>query len=501
MRSEPPQDTAETPSAAQPSQLTRRTVWGREIHRFDEVLLLASGIAVSMAVILYVIGELPVLASILIGLAIGVGPLVIHGIEERHGHIERSHNQLQQEAGRHAELMRENSILRVEVSRLEEVQSSLQRIVEDREERDRLVASLEADRAYYLGFATTQLPNIEFKTATTNVDILRELCGELQLPLVPAERELLDQTHWVPGEIDRIAEILMQRTRGMSSTLACYSQLGSIVASLTLITETIANTDDYVRELTAMCNGPFLRLEQRYFDLARMLIDAIEPYRVAILDEERVALAARIDEVRRAAPPIYLHGSAIKVPFRITKWIRAQDTPSSVALVCMAGTRSIVTRGDDIYTVGTIGDDGSQVNPVIIAKTTAGWTCSLHEDATEDEQCSDISLVLAATKGGVAPTEELAAYVMLPPEITDVKPRSGVPGDTIIIRGDHLSEASRVAIGEASISEFEASPTEIRFVIPLDAQSAPVIVETPGGSAESEKSVRVKKGGRGPIEE
>jgi hypothetical protein len=111
--SEHPDEAPSTSTATR--RPVHRAVRGREVELFDELLLIASIIALVSAIVLYIAGALPVLASILVGLAIGVGPLVVNGIEERHGHVERAHSQLKQAAAHYGELVRDNTALRAEV--------------------------------------------------------------------------------------------------------------------------------------------------------------------------------------------------------------------------------------------------------------------------------------------------------------------------------------------------------------------------------------------------
>ncbi|UYZ58854.1 DUF7619 domain-containing protein [Hymenobacter latericus] len=99
------------------------------------------------------------------------------------------------------------------------------------------------------------------------------------------------------------------------------------------------------------------------------------------------------------------------------------------------------------------------------------------------------SVVRLGTLGGTASSAQPFA-VWYPPTIDAVGPGKGRAGDVLTLSGSNFAPAgrTRVYVGGAAASVLQASPASLQVRVPGGAQSGPVRVETPGGTATSAAS-------------
>jgi len=87
------------------------------------------------------------------------------------------------------------------------------------------------------------------------------------------------------------------------------------------------------------------------------------------------------------------------------------------------------------------------------------------------------------------------AFTPNPPLITSFAPPSGNAGSTVVLTGVNLNGATAVRLNGVLAATFTVdSPTQITFAVPLGANSGPVSVSTPNGTAVSTQAFTVTVG-------
>jgi hypothetical protein len=86
--------------------------------------------------------------------------------------------------------------------------------------------------------------------------------------------------------------------------------------------------------------------------------------------------------------------------------------------------------------------------------------------------------------------EDPAAVVSLP-IITSFTPTSAMPGASVTITGTSLSGVTAVALGTLPATFTVVNDTSVTFIVPAGAQSGPIKLTTPGGTATTTTSFTV----------
>ncbi len=82
-----------------------------------------------------------------------------------------------------------------------------------------------------------------------------------------------------------------------------------------------------------------------------------------------------------------------------------------------------------------------------------------------------------------------------PPRIVSVSPKSGSPGTTITVTGEHFGSTATVTFGDLPAVIKSAGPTALKVTVPSGAATAPVVVTTTHGTASSAEPFTIIPGG------
>jgi IPT/TIG domain len=100
--------------------------------------------------------------------------------------------------------------------------------------------------------------------------------------------------------------------------------------------------------------------------------------------------------------------------------------------------------------------------------------------------------ISVTTAGGVATSATDFTVTLAPPTVSGFSPAAAAVGTTVTINGTHLGGASSVTFGGIStVPSTIVSASQIKAVVPADAQTGQIGVTTPGGTAFSAGTFKV----------
>ncbi len=68
------------------------------------------------------------------------------------------------------------------------------------------------------------------------------------------------------------------------------------------------------------------------------------------------------------------------------------------------------------------------------------------------------------------------------PSMTSYSPSPAKPGKTLTIKGENLSEVTRVTIGGVAVPITKTAPTSVKVIVPVGAQGGVVVVSSSAGA-------------------
>jgi hypothetical protein len=145
-----------------------------------------------------------------------------------------------------------------------------------------------------------------------------------------------------------------------------------------------------------------------------------------------------------------------------------------------------------------------------VLKNTGGTFSSVYAEGSPGTGLGDYDLASSADRAfafdynGTGKLDHLVLYrpgtgtiwifkqqSAVPPTISDFAPRDGVQGDTVVIRGDRLKRATRVAFNNAVATIVNKQTKWVASIVPTNARSGPITVHTPSGIATSSTPFQV----------
>jgi len=323
----------------------------------------------------------------------------------RRDRLERA-RELHKHAKERAEDQEHIAELNTTISKLTSRVTSVQGTVEARESREQLKSETEAQTAFAVGLAATALPALPVSSMRYQLACIRNLCFDLGLHFSDDEQKQLDTPPTDSAEAQKVASIVISKAKGLSQHQWCFFALGNRRQWLFDIVERQKSTSSVLAWLEPFCRNPSLQLVPRYAHALNALLEVLRPYRVSIPDEAQVRLSMKVREIFHEFGVVFIQGHNTLTRLRRSYWFFVAEG----ILLCFVD--EVPGVPGHVFFVGVHNSDKYDVQDVLegtaldvahVTRDDAGWHCSTHVDATVDDPCFDINLVLGATDGGNPP--------------------------------------------------------------------------------------------------
>lgn len=295
--------------------------------------------------------------------------------------------------------------------------NSVNEIVERNERQNSLLTRSETNNAYYLGYSATILPTNN-EALQSNVGFVQRVCDDLGFQFTKEELQAFASTG--PEHAEKITEIVLSKGERLPSWLRCFFSLGNKVAWLQAQVRSGYSLRTVLAELEALHTNRFFELDPPYAQVLDELLEILRPYSVQFPDNERAALSQKILEVLAGVPPFYIERSETRRPVQGTEWIWITHDGRMVPAI-IVGSRSVMALDANTYELEETNDSKLQTH---VNRDNAGWHCSAHSTANEQNPCAEIELVLETTHGGT-PVTEARVVLVRSEDVSKPPPGSG----------------------------------------------------------------------------
>ena len=134
-------------------------------------------------------------------------------------------------------------------------------------------------------------------------------------------------------------------------------------------------------------------------------------------------------------------------------------------------------------TVGILGSGLSGTSRVTFNGTPASFTVVSNTYLTAKVPSGETGFVTVTTPSGTLLSSKIFKVI---PTITGFTPTTGTVGDSVILTGTGLIQASAITVGGVKVTAFTVnSDQQVTFRIPAGAATGKVVLTTPGGGATS----------------
>ncbi|MBV8371459.1 MAG: hypothetical protein JO036_21315 [Candidatus Eremiobacteraeota bacterium] len=316
------------------------------------------------------------------------------------------HDQERAEDGQRHDALRANNEQLLATNKL------MKQAIDEMAKRTTLLSEADASSAFYLGYSATAL-SYDARLPRQSVEML---ITDLGIRLSERGQQVLLSDESEPNVVS--ATVLAETPSLLRPSLRVFFRLGNAVG---VIRDEIMVSGSYsirqsVGVLEFLAGTSLLRLDERYARLADDLIGVLGPYLDGVPDAAKDTIRAQVEAVFRRIPRLDLQGDVVGIPLRRGPWFYVSDDGK---LVLMCQVRGVPGHPEHTFTVRVwdrdtylVSDstDTERKTPVVTRKN-GTWRCSEHPNASEDNPCTEILLVLGLTDGGKNPPMEAEVVI------------------------------------------------------------------------------------------
>jgi hypothetical protein len=282
------------------------------------------------------------------------------------------------------------------------------------EARDRTRSEMEAGSAYGLAWIATTLPT---KTHLPNAtDLFRSMCStieslssDLGLRFSDDERQMLESPVGDLATARQISERVWTKARELPQRVWCFFELGNRTQWLRDQAKDAHSTKTAMDWLEAYRSDPYLTFAPHFAEVVDELIEVFRPYQNAVPEDSRESLVHRVGDAFDKIPSVYIQDRSIQAAYQRSPWFWVDDHGVGV-ITCIlenpkAPERSFALRVRDANTYELSETEDDKTKSTRVTRDEAGWHCSAHTNASAENMCFEIQLVLEVTDGGNLPTK------------------------------------------------------------------------------------------------
>jgi hypothetical protein len=296
------------------------------------------------------------------------------------------------------------------------------------EDRDRIRSETEAQSAYTLALLATTLPT---KTGSVPVAIT-SICSDLGLRFSETEQKVLETPPASQTDAHQISGMLLTKGHALPQRLWCFFELGNRAPWLKDLAESGRSTKTATDWLETFRRNPFLPFAPSFVEVIDELLGAFRPYYNGLPDDARESLKRSVTSAFTKISYVYIQSRGTLTPYRRSPWFFVGDHGIGV-LVCIVDTPNapgnvmLGVRDANTYELSKLEDH--QMISWRVTRDDSGWRCSAHPNASSEDACLDIRIVVALTDDGNPPTKA-EVVVCVPREPDTAPPDSGQAADS-----------------------------------------------------------------------
>lgn len=272
-------------------------------------------------------------------------------------------------------------------------------------DEERIRAEAEASSAYALARSAADLLTTSASSPKSLAPTVA-LCSDLGLRLTESERNLLRPASGVELDTMRISRMLRDLGRELPQRLWCFFELGDRTAWLLDQVETAKSTRAATDWLDTMQRNPFLPLAPCFQEAVAGLLKACRAFIEKIPENARQTLVQEVVTIVAKISSVYIQFRGTLIAYRRSPWFYTTDQGHGVLATTIDSpedpeVRLLGVLDSNNYDVSTY--ENSEVQTIRVTRDSAGWHCWSHPEATTDDPCIEISLVVAVTDDGNPP--------------------------------------------------------------------------------------------------